>query len=213
MGRSCYDQTEGGLLIPVWRAHAEVEGVSEPIVFRLVSTWDKDFVAAIRAHYTKSRGAPYGKKLAWEILESTRHRGWLGLGEPSFKLAARRRLGLEDARPLPATVCNFIYRLDAPGKVLASKILKLWHPIAANDWLKRYGWIPRHWETLVDPAEIDSDVPVACFRRAWYRSLGLTTGRSARRPPGATHAARIWSDASPKLVLYRGPLERQAALK
>ena len=182
---------------------------SNSITFHLISTWDKDFVAAIRSHYTKSRGAPYGKKLAWEVLDCGQHRGWLGLGEPSFKLAARRRLGLEDARPLPFTVCNFIYRLDVTGSALASDILKSWHPRAAADWLARYGWTPIHWESLVDPAEVHSIVPGACFRKAGYRSLGFTTGRSARRPPGATHAARVWSDASSKLVLYRGPLNRK----
>jgi hypothetical protein len=30
-----------------------------------VSTWHPSFVAAIRAHYTGSGGAPPGKKLAW----------------------------------------------------------------------------------------------------------------------------------------------------
>lgn len=185
-----------------------------PIAFRLVSTWDPAFKAAILAHYTKSKGAPVGKKLAWEIMESGAHRGWIGLGEPAFKLAARRRLGIADARPLPHTVCNFIYRLDADGGVLASDILKQWHAVAARDWEARYGWTPEHWETLVDPAEVastGSTNPGACFRRAGYRSLGLTTGRTARRPPGATHGARIWSDASKKLVLYRGPLDRKAA--
>jgi hypothetical protein len=131
-----------------------------------------------------------------------------------FNLRDRRRLGIADARPLPHTVCNFIYRLDAEGGVLASDILKQWHSVAARDWSARYGWMPEHWETLVDPAEVastGSTNPGACFRRAGYRSLGLTTGRSARRPPGATHGARVWSDATKKLVLYRGPLDRKAA--
>jgi hypothetical protein len=183
------------------------------ISFRLLeSTWEPGFVEAIRAHYTKSRGAPPGKKLAWEVLDGGAHRGWLGLGEPAFKLAARRRLGLADARPLAHTVCNFIYRLDSEeGEALASAILKEWHAVASVDWNARYGWSPVHWESLVDPEEVrstGSTVAGACFRRAGYRSLGLTTGRGASRPPGASHGARIWGDKSPKLVLYRGPLPR-----
>ena len=71
------------------------------------------------------------------------------------------------------------------------------HVKAANTWL-----------TLVEPASVASVVPGACFRRAGYRSLGMTTGRTARRPAGSTHGARVWSDGTPKLVLYRGPLAR-----
>lgn len=177
------------------------------VSFRLVSTWEPAFRRAIHDHYTKSRGAPPGKKLAWEISEGETRLGWIGLGEPSFKLAARRRLGLADARPLPGTVCNFIFRVEAERRQ-ASAILKAWHPIASADWRARYGWTPEHWETLVDPDQISSPVPGACFRRAGYRSLGFTTGRSARRPPGHAHGKRVWADASRKLVLYRGPLAR-----
>lgn len=186
------------------------------ISFSLVSTWAPAFVEAIRAHYTKSRGAPYGKKLAWEIREGDSHRGWIGLGEPAFKLAARRRLRLMDGRPLPLTVCDFIYRLDGEeteDAARASDILKAWHEVAAKDWAMRYGWAPVHWESMVDPEEVKSTgstVAGACYRRAGYRSLGMTTGRGARRPPGATHAARVWGDATKKLVLYRGPLARVA---
>lgn len=69
------------------------------ISFFAVSTWDPAFVAAIRRHYTESRGAPPGKKLAWRIVEDGLTVGWIGLGEPAFKLAPRRQLGLIDARP------------------------------------------------------------------------------------------------------------------
>lgn len=175
---------------------------------RLESTWNKRFIAAIKAHYTGSKGPPVGKKMAWEILEDGRHRGWIGLGEPAYKLAPRRRLGIQDARPLPETVSNYIFRLDAPGETKASQILRAWHPVAERDWLDRYGFRPVHWETLVDPSEVKSPVAGASFRRAGYRSIGMTTGRSARRPKGHTHGPRIWGNASPKLVLYRGPLHR-----
>jgi hypothetical protein len=178
------------------------------IAFLQISTWDKEFVDAIKRHYTGSSGPPPGKKMAWRILENGRHRGWVGLGEPSFKLAARRRLGLADARPLPATVSNFIYRIEASGDALASHMLREWHDIAASEWQSRYGVRPIHWETMVDPECVDSDVPGACFRRAGYRSLGMTTGRTARRPAGHGQGPRVWGDASPKLVLYRGPLAR-----
>jgi hypothetical protein len=199
-------------------------GVSMEIIFRPCSTWEPAFVAAIQAHYTKSRGAPPGKKLAWEILEAApgefaQHRGWIGLGEPTFKLAVRRRLGLMDGRPLPGTVNNFIYRLDAKkreGETLASDILILWHEVASLAWFERYKMIPIHWETMVDPAEVVGDRNInagCCFRNAGYRSLGMTTGRGARRPAGATHAARVWGDVSPKLVFYRGPLHRLPKVK
>lgn len=176
------------------------------ITFVAVSTWDREFVAAIRRHYTGSRGAPVGKKLAWRIEEEGRVVGWIGLGEPSFKLAPRRRLGLLDARPLPFTVSNFIYRLEGPREAEASAILRLWHPVAAAEWLRRYGWSPVHWESMVGQG--DAANPGACFRRAGYRRLGMTTGRSARRPAGSTHGARVWGDAPPKIVFYRGPLPR-----
>jgi hypothetical protein len=177
------------------------------ITFSLVSTWAPGFHSAILRHYTESRGAPPGKKLAWEVFEDSKLIGWLGLGEPAYKLAARRRLGIADARPLPGTVCNFIFRRES-GSVRGSDILRAWHPVAELDWLQRYGWQPVHWETLVLPTAIDSSVPGACFRRAGYRSLGLTTGRSARRPKGHTRGPRVWNDAERKLVLYRGPLHR-----
>lgn len=176
----------------------------------LASTWDPRLVAAFRAHYTGSRGANPGKKLAWEVLEGApqRHIGWLALGEPCFKLAPRRRLGLADARPIARTVSCTLFRLDAEHTATASSILKAWHPVASSDWKSRYGWVPEHWETMVGQGE---NVLGYCFRRAGYRSLGMTTGRTARRPAGHTHGPRVWSDSTPKLVLYRGPLARVAS--
>lgn len=178
--------------------------------FEAISTWAPDFVQSIRRHYTGSRGAPPGRKLAWRIFEGDILRGFIGLGEPAYKLAPRRRIGLADARPLPATVCNFIYRLETPGEMRASAILRAWHPVAEAGWLARYGEVIEHWESLVLPSAVASQVPGACFRRAGYRALGPTTGRSARRPPGNTHGPRVWGDAEPKLVFYRGPLPRLA---
>lgn len=181
--------------------------------FEVASSWEPDVLAAIRAHYTASAGPPPGKKAMWRILDHGRHRGFIGLGEPAYKLAPRRRLGLEDGRPLDKTISIFIYRLDQPGPSLASAILRAFHEPASDTWAQRYGWAPVHWETMVDPEAIESAVPGACFRRAGYRSLGMTTGRTARRPPGHTHGPRLWTDASPKLVLYRGPLSRQSPTK
>ncbi len=181
------------------------------ITFVLVSTWHPEFVTAIREHYTKSRGAPPGKKLAWRVEDDLGTIAWFGAGEPAYKLAPRRRLGLEDARPAPFTVSNFIFRTVA-HRVPARDLIRLWHGHLERDWEARYGWKPLHIETLVDPEEVgDREDHVAgyCFRRAGYRSLGFTTGRSARRPAGATHSARVWSDGTPKLVLYRGPLARR----
>lgn len=178
------------------------------VEFVSISTWHPDFVAAIRRHYTGARGAPPGKKLAWEILEDGVRRGWIGIGEPSFKLAPRRRLGLDDARPALHTVNNFIFRLEEPGVERASAILSVWHIVAAEEWERRYGWAPEHWETLIDAGKVRSDVIGACYRRAGYRRIGSTTGRGASRPPGATHAQRVWGDTSVKEVFYRGPLHR-----
>lgn len=186
-----------GALFDVW-----VPGLS----FQAVSTWDPSFVAAIHRHYTGSAGAPPGKKLAWEIREDGRCVGWIGLGEPSFKLAPRRRLGLNNARPAPGTVSCFIYRLEGPRERTASSILKAWHTVASDAWAASYGWFPTHWETLIGQGAPGN--PGACFRRAGYRSLGMTTGRSARRPAGHTRGPRVWSDSTPKLVLYRGPFLR-----
>lgn len=183
------------------------------LAFLQLSTWDADVVAVIRAHYLGSRGAPPGKKLAWRILEAGRHRGWIGLGEPAYKLAARRALGLADARPLVGTVCCWMFKLEAPGEApgttRASGIIRAWHEVSSREWSDRYGWEPIHWETLVDPAQVMSVVPGACFRRAGYRHIGQTTGRTCHRPPGHTHDARVWGDGTPKMVFYRGPLHRQ----
>jgi|LakMenEpi03Aug12_release.lakeMendotaPanAssembly.Ray.scaffolds.fasta_scaffold02365_8 hypothetical protein len=179
--------------------------------FLPVSTWDAGLVQAYADHYTGSRGAPPGKKLAWRIFTAGRARGWIVLGEPSFKLAARRSLGLMDARPLASTVCCALYRVDArlPGEPSAGDILRTWHGVAAAEWAARYGWTPLHWETMVDPAAVSSVVPGACFRRAGYRVLGNTTGWGASRPAGSTRGPRIWtSGKSLKLVMYRGPLAR-----
>ena len=177
--------------------------------FETVSTWDPGLRAAIRRHYTGSRGAPPGRKLGWLIIEDDRAVGWIGLGEPAYKLAPRRRLGLADIRPLPATTCCFIYRLEGPRQASAGDILRAWHPVAADGWEARYGERPVHWETMVGQG--DTANLGACFRRAGWRPLGWTTGRGAIRPPGATHSARIWVDRPPKLVLYRGPLARLPA--
>lgn len=169
---------------------------------RLRSTWDPEFIAALRRHYSNSLGPPVGKKMVWRVGD-----GWIGLGEPAFKLAPRRALGLLDARPLQRTVCCFVFRREPPyGPERGSD--KSWHPVASRDWADRYGWEPEHWETLVLPSAVESEVPGACFRRAGYRSLGMTTGRGARRPRGHAHGPRVWGDTEPKLVLYRGPLAR-----
>jgi hypothetical protein len=178
--------------------------------FLPMSTWDSEVVAAYREHYTQSAGAPPGKKIAWRIFTAGRPRGWIVLGEPAFKLSPRRRIGIADARPLPTTVCCSIYRVDArrDDELGAGDILRCWHAVAEVEWAQRYGWRPLHWETMVDPLAVQSGNPGACFKRAGYRSLGLTTGRSARRPAGHSHGARVWCDSTPKLVLYRGPLAR-----
>lgn len=175
---------------------------------QVISTWHPEFVAAIRRHYTKSRGAPVGKKMAWRIVFNDVVIGWFGLGEPAFKLAARRRLGIVDARPLPFTVSNFIFRLERDTGPNASHVLKHCLPLFIDEWERRYGWRPLHIETLVDPSEVSSEVPGYCYRRSGFRSLGMTTGRSARRPAGHSHSVRVWSDSTPKLVLYYGPLPR-----
>lgn len=176
-------------------------------MFRQVSTWDPSLVSAIRRHYTGSRGAPPGKKMAWVVSLNGQDVAWYGLGEPAYKLAPRRRLGLTDARPLEHTVCDFIYRLET-RELVASELLAELQSEAAHGWAERYGWEPVHWETLVQPNAVATEVPGYCYRRIGYRSLGYTTGRSARRPPGNTHGPRVWSDAPKKLVLYRGPLRR-----
>jgi hypothetical protein len=174
-----------------------------------ISTWDPLFVAAIRRHYTQSRGAPPGKKLALCVLHDEEPVGWRGLGEPAYKLAPRRRLGIDDARPLPHTVGNFIFRLEREVRdYCASDVIRECMRISLSAWELRYGWRPVHVETMVDPAAVASAVPGYSYRRAGFRSLGLTTGRSARRPPGHTHGARVWSKSTPKLVLYWGPLAR-----
>ena len=179
------------------------------LAFIQVSTWDPLFLAAIRAHYSGSAGPPPGKKLAWRVFSDGQHLGWIGLGEPAFKLAPRRRLGIADARPLPRTVCCFIYRRD--GRTDSSAVLKAWLDVAAREWAARYGWMPEHWETMVDPERVASAVPGCCFRRAGFRSLGMTTGRGARRPAGNSRGPRVWAIGTPKLVLYRGPLPRLPA--
>jgi hypothetical protein len=180
------------------------------VSFEECSTWADDFRGAVLRHYTGSRGAPVGKKQGWRIYEHSAHDrtliGWIGLGEPSYKLAPRRRLGLRDARPLDRTVSNFIYRLEGPRITPASGILRIWMPVAADCWERRYGWRPVHWESMVGQG--DAKVLGACFRGARWRQLGWTTGRTCRRQTGNSHGKRIWSDGPPRLVFYFGPLAR-----
>jgi hypothetical protein len=180
------------------------------VAFLPVSTWDPGLIQAFGDHYTGSKGHPPGKKLAWRIFTAGRDRGWIVLGEPAFKLSPRRRLGLVGARPVDATVCCALYRVDGrrAGEPAASDILREWHAVASDEWRTRYGWAPVHWETMVSPSDVACDVPGACFRRAGYRSLGMTTGWGARRPPGHSRGPRVWCETAPKLVLYRGPLAR-----
>ena len=179
-----------------------------PIIFEECSTWADDFRGAILRHYTGSKGAPPGKKQGWRILERGEIVGWIGLGEPSYKLAPRRRLGLVDARPLPHTVSNFIFRLEGPRTASAKEILRAWMPIASDSWRRRYGWKPVHWESMVGQG--DEKNLGACFLGARWRRLDWTTGRTARRQTGNSHGKREWSDAPPKLVFYKGPLVRCA---
>lgn len=178
--------------------------------FLPVSTWDPEFLASLREHYSKSEGPPPGKKIAWRIVVGGRHLGWIGLGEPSFALGARRRLGLPAHPPQPLTVGCFIYRVETRGLARSSDVLKAWHIVASREWLTRYRLAPVHWETLVDPAQVESENAGACFRRAGYRRLGWTSGRGARRPAGSSHGARVWGPTAPRLVFYRGPLARVA---
>ena len=176
------------------------------ITFEECSTWADDFRGAILRHYTGSKGSPVGKKQGWRIFEGSVLVGWIGLGEPSYKLAPRRRLGLLDARPLPFTVSCFIFRLEGPRATVAHEILKAWLPVASDCWLLRYGWRPIHWESMVGQG--DEKNLGACFSGARWRRLGWTTGRTARRQTGNAHGKRIWSDSPPKMVFYKGPLAR-----
>ena len=187
-----------------------------------VSCRDPEFLRWLRRHYTGSRGAPPGKKICVRIEEDGRLVGFFGLAEPSYKLAPRRRLvgrtpveqaQLDAARPLPHTVTNFVFRLEG-HHAKASSLLVVAERFALDAWASR-AWStgraprPEHIETMIGQG--DARNPGACFKRVGYRSLGMTTGRSARRPPGATHGARIWQDAAPKLVLYHGPLARRGS--
>lgn len=193
------------------------------ISFEPLSTWDPDFVSALRRHYTGSLGPPPGRKLAWRIVEGgVLVRGYIGLSEPSFKLAARRRLGLDDARPLPGTASNFIFRLEAAGAIKASQILRAWIPVAEAEWLRRYDESLVHLETMIDPSKTTSPVVGACYRRAGFRHIGQTTGRMCRRPAAGEGAGahgstswpsggRQWGQGSVKQVFYRGPLARLAS--
>ena len=194
----CEEPTDGEPVVPV------------TLAFEACSTWAADFRAALRRHYTGSAAAPPGKKQGWRIFEHAGEGsaliGWIGLGEPSYKLAPRRRLGLQDARPLDRTVGNFLFRLEGPRLTPAREILRQWLPVAAECWERRYGWRPVHWESMVGQG--DAKVLGACYRGARWRSLGWTTGRTARRPRGNAHGKRVWSDAPPKLVFYFGPLAR-----
>lgn len=176
--------------------------------FVQISTRDKHLVSALRQHYTGSRGAPYGKKLAWAAVFNGNVIAYFGLGEPSYKLAARRNLGLQDARPAPYTVSNWLFRRISVHGPKGSELIRTWHEVAANDWQHRYGWRPIHWETMVQADAVMSEVPGAAYRRAGYRHIGSTTGRSARRPKGHSHGPRVWMDAPVKMVFYRGPLAR-----
>src|SRR5690606_2273852 len=103
----------------------------------------------------------------------------------------------------------FVYRLEGPRLATASVILREWHPVAEKHWELRYGWRPIHMETMVDPTKVETGGtnPGACFRRAGWRLLGETTGLTVRRP---TREERVFErGATPKLVFYRGPLERR----
>jgi hypothetical protein len=184
------------------------------VIFIPCSIGGAIFKDAILSHYTDSKGAPPGKKLGWMIYEGPRQIGVVGIGEPSFKLSPRRRLGLEDARPLQFTVNCFIFRVQN-AQTSSSAILKAWHPMAAASWQGVYGWRPLHWETMIGGPgdggrQHHGGALGACFRRAGYRKLGWTTGRTARRPPGNTdiNGPRVWGDGPKRLVLYRGPLAR-----
>lgn len=175
------------------------------------STWAPDYVSAIRRHYPGSRGAPPGRKLGCRVRWDGRVIAWWGLGEPSYKLAARRALGLADARPAPRTVANFFFRAerlpDAPAPSSSALIRALLvHSLDA--WARRYGSRPEHIETLVDAASVASEIPGYCYRRAGFRPIGHTTGRGARRPEGSSRGPRVWGETSVRVVLYRGPLAR-----
>ena len=188
------------------------------LYFEPVSTWDHRIRRYIEAHYTNSGGAPPGKKQAWLVWEDSLAVGCVGLGEPSFRLAARRRLAGNAASDiLPHTVNCWIFRVEShTGR--ASEILRAWLPVAEEQWAKRYGWRPVHIETLIgqdgEGGRLHHGGALgACFRRCGFRSLGWTTGLTVRRPPGHTHDddgdSRVWSKGNtPKLVLYRGPLAR-----
>jgi hypothetical protein len=178
-----------------WRLH-----------FVPVSSQDPRFLASLRRHYTKSAKAPYGKKQVWEIYEEDGESialvGYLGLGEPIFRLAVRARVGRRpDDRA--NTASNFIYRLEGPRVSLASDILKAWIPVAQADWKARYGEELIHIESLIGQGEPGN--PGASFKAAGFRTLGMTSGRTARRP---AHGKKVWSNTTPKLVLYWGPLAR-----
>ena len=99
------------------------------IAFLPISTWARETLDEIHAHYPKSRGAPPGKKLAWRIYEEGRFRGLIAIGEAPFALSARKALGIPIHPPQPGTVACFIYRVQ-PGDASASSILRLWHPLA-----------------------------------------------------------------------------------
>jgi len=181
------------------------------VAFHAISTWDPDFKAAILRHYPGSKGAPPGRKQAWAIEDSTGVCGFIGIGEPSFALAARRNLEGRDTYDKDGTWNIFMYRLErrCAGK-RAGEVLKLWHEIGPCEFEERYGVKAIHFETIVGDKEVKAAVPGATFRRAGYRVIGRTSGLGAKRPPGHTHGKRkIVKHGKRRLVFYKGPAPRK----
>ncbi len=172
-----------------------------------VSTWLPEKVAALKRHYTGSAGPPPGKKIGYRIVEGDQVRGYAGYGEPSFKLGARRMVG-RDPADRSGTVNNYMFRLENDGTHKASEILRELEARVAHDWRAQYGWEPQHWETMIDPDAVMSDVVGGSYRKAGYRRLGPTSGLSFRRPTGRGSGPRLEVPGTQKQVFYRGPFDR-----
>lgn len=175
--------------------------------FEMIGKGHSGLIQAIKRHYPGSKRPISGRCMCWEITETEGVIGYIGLGDTTLNLVARKRLGTGSAYKLHESVCVFMYQLVDQRKRYncASTILKRWESIASKCWFLRYGWRPMHWETFVNPQLIkEKDNPGACFKRAGYRTLGWTSGKSAQH----YHPERTVAQNSRKIVLYKGPLAR-----
>lgn len=174
-----------------------LDAYTKPLFLQRVPKGDQYFMQLLRSHYTLPRGPPPGRFFGYIIWYKGKRAGIIGAGNAIYiKQLARYDITLQDVQQ-NRVAYNFVFRLTANEKNLASRVLACFVKQLREDWYASTGRRLKAVLTFVAPPRTGT-----CYKAANWIYLGLTKGRTWRiqhRRPSAQNKHGV---ASPRKHIY-----------